>query len=311
MHPTVSLEAPRAELTGLELIDESTRQMPSNSISTNNESLTEVNRATPASLSRQVQDGVGPVSTDSVGPLEYSAYFGAPTGGSSIDERGGQDAAARLSNLQVKPGDPDTLSSQARDEFAPVSTATGTPPGYSAYVASPTDGEPSLKSSEQDAGEPLSMPRPRFEPGSPASSSLQAQGETEPVSTASGTPPGYITHLGVPTDGISNGESSGQDDEEHSTMPRRLPLPLASPLQAEPITLEEREFEPAFGKDFSNLISKKLRKFGPLARVPRHHQRTIRTLCREPQLQWGHPGVIMTEMNEMSRPVDLKAGSQS
>ena len=88
VHPTVSLEAPRAELTGLELIDESTRQMPSNSISTNNESLTEVNRATPASLSQQVQDGVGTVSTDSVGPLEYSAYVGAPTGGSSIDERG-------------------------------------------------------------------------------------------------------------------------------------------------------------------------------------------------------------------------------
>ena len=78
------------ELTGLELIDESTGQMPSISISTNNESLTEVNRATPASLSRQVQDGVGPVSTDSVGPLEYSAYVRAPTGGSSIDERGGK-----------------------------------------------------------------------------------------------------------------------------------------------------------------------------------------------------------------------------
>ena len=32
VHSTVSLEAPRAELTGLELIDESTGQMPSNSI---------------------------------------------------------------------------------------------------------------------------------------------------------------------------------------------------------------------------------------------------------------------------------------
>ena len=31
-HSTVSSEAPRAELTGLELIDESTEQMPSNSI---------------------------------------------------------------------------------------------------------------------------------------------------------------------------------------------------------------------------------------------------------------------------------------
>ena len=235
VHSTVSSEAPRAELTGLELIDESTRQMPSNSISTNIETSTEVKRDHPAFPALQAQGGIVHVSTELVNPPATSAILGEQTAGISSGESSGQRAVERRSSPQIDRSTPASALSNVQGETGLLSAVAGPSSGSRVRIASPADERPNLEKGGQDLEEISPKTHPRYRE-SPASSS-QARGETGLLSAGSSPPSGSSMRIAAAAGGKSSFESRRQDGEAYAPMPRRwadrVDSPPTSPARGE------------------------------------------------------------------------------